>query len=544
MKKLGVLRYPVAVVAIAVYILFTSPNLNPLYSEGAFFWAMVITIFFGLFVFGKVLELIPGTDKDGKITIRVESKSGNSKNKNIFLAILALPWAFLFLMNILSMPLFNSAAYRDQLAEPEVLEFSEEVQVVDLDNVPVVDSALAYKLADKKLGERASLGSQVYLGDPVIQNVNGELVWVVPLNHSGFFMWFSNMEGTPGYIVVSATNPNDVEYVEDHYIKYQPGGYFFDNIDFKARFSGNLFSGITDYSFELDDDGVPHWVVTNYKNEWLFSLPEAVGVTIINAETGEYNYYDIGSQPEWVDRLQPEEFIMNQINNKGEYVHGVFNFSNRDKYQTSQGNIIVYNEGDCYLFTGLTSVGADESTIGFLMVDMVTKEPIMYNISGATESSAQSSAEGRVQNLRYSASFPLIINLNGEPTYFMTLKDDEGLIKQYAYVNVKNYLIVGVGDTIDLAANDYQNALRESGSSTGDFSNEAQTERGIVERINIYAVGEVTYATIMLDNGEIYECNISVSKELPLTAVGDSVTIDYIEGEIINTITEFENNTI
>ena len=162
--------------------------------------------------------------------------------------------------------------------------------------------------------------------------------------------------------------------------------------------------------------------------------------------------YAIDQLPEWVDRVQPEDFIMTQLNNKGEYVHGYLNFSDKDKYRTSPGQTIIYNDGSCYLFTGLTSVGADESAIGFVMVDMVTKEPRLYRISGATEMAAQQSAQGKVQQYGYQAAFPLIVNMNGVPTYFMTLKDTEGLIKQYAYVSVEDYQTVAVGESISEAA--------------------------------------------------------------------------------------------
>lgn len=146
-----------------------------------------------------------------------------------------------------------------------------------------------------------------------------------------------------------------------------------------------------------------------------------------------------------MDRVQPEDFVIEQITNRGNYVHGIFNFANKDKYRPSDGHNIVYNNGECYLFTGLTSVGADDSAIGFIMVDMVTKEPIMYEMSGATEEAGQLSAQGRVQDLGYQASFPIILNIDSQPTYFMTLNDDIGLIKQYAFVSVTNYSTVGTG---------------------------------------------------------------------------------------------------
>ena len=152
-----------------------------------------------------------------------------------------------------------------------------------------------------------------------------------------------------------------------------------------------------------------------------------------------------------VDRIQPESFILTQINNKGEFVHGWLNFADRDKFRASQGHMIIYNNDRCYLFTGITSIGGDDSAIGFIMVDMVTKEPKMYQMSGATEMAAQQSAQGKVQQYGYSASFPMIINLDGKATYFMTLKDRAGLIKQYAFVSVSNYTNVGTGETIDSA---------------------------------------------------------------------------------------------
>jgi hypothetical protein len=304
-----------------------------------------------------------------------------------------------------------------------------------------------------------------------------------------------------------------------------------------------LFQGFTDYSFELDDNGQPHWVVSTYKNRRGFALPEATGAIIINAETGEHTRYSIQNLPQWVDRIQPEDFVMNQINNQGEYVHGIFNFANKDKFQTSEGEMIIYNNGRCYLFTGLTSVGRDESAIGFMMVDMVTKESIRYQISGATEWSAQKSAEGKVQNLRYEASFPLIMNVDGVPTYFMTLKDAEGLIKQYAFVSVENYSIVGTGETIREANNDYVQNLRSSGSNVTVGTGSLQTKSGLVDRIASEFDGSQTVYRLTLQGqgGIIYEVQASASDQLALTQPGDRVELKYSEGEGTLLCQDFEN---
>lgn len=353
------------------------------------------------------------------------------------------------------------------------------------------------------------------------------------------------MEGTPGYITVSATNVNDVQYVEGHKIKYHPNSYFLHDVDRYARFTQGLFTGMTDNSFELDDDGVPYWVISTYQNKRGFNLPEATGAILINATTGEAHKYTLETLPEWVDRIQPEDFIMNQINNKGKYVHGIFNFSNQDKFMTSAGNNIVYNNGRCYLFTGLTSVGADESAIGFIMVDMVTKESHMYQISGATESAAQRSAEGKVQHLGYTASFPIILNVNSQPTYFMTLKDREGLIKQYAMVSVVNYSSVGTGETMAAALRDYEEALKND-KVQAEFQDPAQlkTVTGTVLRIASEVNGGTTEYKLILSEEQslLFLADSVISDELALTQPEDRVSITYQDNEGgIKTVDSFDN---
>ncbi|MEG2073483.1 MAG: hypothetical protein RRY54_01820, partial [Angelakisella sp.] len=308
-----------------------------------------------------------------------------------------------------------------------------------------------------------------------------------------------------------------------------------------------LFEGLTDYSFELDDTGKPYWVISTYKNTAGFALPEAKGVMLVDAGSGEIQQYAMDSIPDWVDRVQPEDFIIRQINNRGEYIHGIFNFSNKDKYRASRGSAIVYNEGECYLVTCVTSVGTDESAIGFMMVDMVTKQSHLYEMAGATESSAQRSAEGKVQHLGYGASFPIIINVSGQPSYFMTLKDKEGLIKQYALVSVVNYSTVGTGETVAQAMTDYQKALSNDSSVNIENDIEVLELSGTVNRIASEFNGDTTVYKLILNErpGKIFTIDAVMSEQLALTAKDDRVKLSYRDSEL-NTLlcTAFENLTI
>ena len=542
MKKITKAAYLIATIFFVVNAVNVRLNLNPLYPSTAFFYCIMITAYVAIWVINKAGKFIFTKLENGSVSVDFERKAPFPKAP-IIIAVAA--WVLYGAVTVGSSVIFNVSAFRDQMPDYRIGDFSSEIQVVDTSQIPIVDNDLAYKIAEKKLGEKPSLGSQVVLGEPTVQTVNDKLVWVVPLQHSGFFKWLTNMEGTPGYIVVSATNSQDVEYVDDYNIKYQPNAYIFSDLTFHTRYTAALFTGVTDYSFELDDTGRPHWVITTYKYTRGFALPEATGVIVMDAETGKSNRYALEDIPAWVDRVQPEDFILTQINNKGKYVHGIFNWADKDKYQTSEGDIIVYDEGRCYLFTGITSVGSDESAIGFIMVDMVTKEPIMYQMAGATEYAAQRSAEGKVQQYGYYASFPLIINFEGTPTYFMTLKDIDGLIKQYAYVSVKDFLVVGVGESMQDAKLDYEKALRQNPSSSGVTDSDSLAElSGTVYRINQEIVaGETVYRFILSERTDIvFEAQGSVSEMLSLTEVGDSVKISYRDtASPIKEVKAFEN---
>ncbi|MBQ9844461.1 MAG: hypothetical protein IJO54_00035 [Oscillospiraceae bacterium] len=541
MKKISTLAYIAATVFFVVNAVSACLNLNPLYPGTAFFYCIMITTYSAIWVINKAGKIILTRHETGQVAVDFERKAPFPKAP-IILVILV--WAAYGIVTLGSTVFFNVPAYRDQMPDYSVVDFSSEIQVLDSEQIPIVDQDLATKIAEKKLGEKPSLGSQVVLGEPTIQTVNDKLVWVVPLQHSGFFKWLTNMSGTPGYIVVSATNSQDVEYIDSYKVKYQPNAYLLSDLNFHTRYTAALFTGVTDFSFELDDTGKPHWVITTYKYTRGFALPEATGAIIMDTATGKSTRYALQDVPSWVDRVQPEDFILTQINNKGRYVHGVFNWADKDKYQTSEGDIIVYNDGRCFLFTGITSVGSDESAIGFVMVDMVTKEPIMYQMAGATEYAAQRSAEGKVQQYGYYASFPLIINYNGTPTYFMTLKDIDGLIKQYAFVSVKDFLVVGVGESMQDAKVDYEKALRQNpGSSTIIDSTDTQTVEGTIYRISSEVVaGETVYRFILNeDMSTVLEAQASLNDMLCLTQPGDSVKVTFREGySAVKEVSAFE----
>ena len=450
--------------------------------------------------------------------------------------------------------LFHTNDYRDLIGKIDTeSNLSTHMLPISIDKIRVVDQSLAQLLGDKVLGSQPALGSQVTLGAFNIQKVNNDLYWVAPLLHSGFFKWQKNIQGTNGYVMVNACNERDVKLVQEIngkkvYIKYQSEAFFFDNLERYIYFHGYFHVGLTDYSFEIDDAGTPYWVVTKFKKTIGFSGDEANGVLIVNAQTGEIKEYSIADTPKWVDRIQPGEFIETQLNDWGNYIKGFWNFSNENKLKITEPVSMVYGEdNNAYWYTGLTSVGSDESTVGFALINTRSKKAVWYKQSGATENAAQNSAKGKVQEKGYYASLPIPYNINNIPTYVMTLKDNGGLVKMYAMVAIEDYTIVGVGNNLREALMAYKNAFNQSGNK---LTTKSKTERNIVKSVITRINGDVkngnTYYYFTLRNlPKVFIGSSQISNDFPLTTLGDSVyvTFDNDNQDVID-ISSFKNRNI
>lgn len=454
---------------------------------------------------------------------------------------------------ILSAPILHSSKYRNLLGNVKESEFTSDISPVSVADIRLVDQETAIRLGDKKIGEVPALGSISKLGEFHIQNVDGSLYWVAPLVHRDLIKWATNLDGTTGYMMVSANNPQDVRFVQELNgepvkIIYQPDAYLHQDLARHVYLNGHMNVGLSDFTFEIDDEGVPYWVVTLYDHAIGFSGNDAVGVATVNASTGEVASYSIQDAPLWIDRIQPENFIINQIRDWGLYVDGFLNavITEANVLVPTPGMSLVYgDDGKSYWYTGITSAGGDESTIGFMLVDTRTKETKLYKQPGATELAAMRSAEGKVQEKGYTATFPVMYNILGQPTYVMSLKDKGGLIKMVSFVSVEDYSLVGLGENKEEALRSYQEALKSKGNQI-DIGNQAShlEAAGIITRFSPDVQNGNTYYYFTLDTmpNKVFIANSNVSKELPLTTVGDSITLlydDYGQGNI--DLVEFDN---
>jgi hypothetical protein len=480
--------------------------------------------------------------------------------------ILALPKWFLFIIGatliaylvitpmLTSLPMFRSQSYRELIGNVKNGEdLSNHIAPISLNKIRVVDESLAMLLGEKIIGSQPALGSQVEIGDFTIQKVKDELYWVAPLLHTGFFKWWRNSEGTPGYVMVSATNERDVKLVQNIggnpiKIKYQPEAYFGSQIERYVYFNGYMTVGLGDFEFEIDDSGKPFWVVSLFEKKVGFSGNDATGVLVIDAQNGAIKQYSIKNTPLWVDRIHPISFIEEQLNDWGEYVHGYWNFSNEGKLQITEGLTLVYGQNHkSYWYTGLSSVGKEESNVGFVLVDTHTKETTYYKQSGATEYAAQNSAKGKVQEKGYHASLPIPYLINNIPTYVMTLKDDGGLVKMFAMVAISDYTIVGVGNTMRETLMAYKNVYNMADNRINpDSVTPKKILNSIVTRIeNDVKNGNSFYYFTVKDYPNIFVGSSQLSNELPVTLAGDSISVSFdVDLEEVIDVSSFDNKNI
>ncbi|MGL4973508.1 MAG: hypothetical protein ACRC6H_10240 [Culicoidibacterales bacterium] len=523
LKKLSIASIIIFLVIAAFFVLFIlMPPLDP--SFGFTLWIGIFLLIGLVWRFGKSMKL-----------------------KFAVLLLLALPVTG----QIYASPIFQASAYRNLIGEVQEKDYAENVADVAVTKLPVVDQALAEKLGDKVLGNDLGLGSQFTIGEYYLIDYAGELAWVAPLEPIDFFKWLQNMEGSPGYILVSATDQNNVKLVqtldngEPVKIKYSKGAFLLNKLDRHVYLNGFMRYGLTDYSFEIDDEGHPYWVISEYRKEiGYFGGDNVSRVVIVDAQTGETTAYTPEEAPEWANRVYPRQMMYTQINDWGLYKNGFINtlFGRREMLQVTEGGSYMFIDGENYFYTGLTSAGRDESTVGFMLVNTRTKESTFYKVSGATETTAMRSAEGIVQDLGYRSTFPILVNVQGKPTYFMTLKDNEGLVKRYAYVSVENYNNVGVGATINEAQKDYVRQLTQDNQIT--TPTEGLTSlTAVVERIETIIIdGEsLTYLKVA-DNKTLFIVSPETSAYAPVTKIGDTVELKYVPTEATEImVNEFTN---
>lgn len=430
---------------------------------------------------------------------------------------------------------FRAGSYAQLLTVDTSGNFADDVEELSFDQIPLLDSASAMQLGSRKLGELSDMVSQFEVADDYTQiNYKNAPVRVTPLVYGDIIKWFTNRaSGIPAYLIINMTTSN-VEVVRlSEGIKYTTAEHFNRNLYRYLRFHYPTYL-FEEPAFEIDDSGVPYWVCARAtRTIGLFGGKDLLGAVLVNAVTGECTYYNISDVPEWVDRVYNADLIVNQYNYYGKYHNGFWNsiFGQRDVTVTTDGYNYLALDDDVYMYTGVTSVGGDESNVGFLLCNQRTKECKYYSCAGAEEYSAMDSAQGIVQQMHYEATFPILLNISGQPTYFMALKDSGGLVKQYAMVNMSQYQIVANGTTVQGCLSTYLQLMAENGLQVTTQVEDTAADKTVSGRIadlrSAVVDGNTVYYLCLEGSTQYYRISAADCETAVLLGVGDGVSVTY-----------------
>ena len=531
MKKLKtkVILAVVLILLLGIYYYTALPAINIHATEFWVFLTILIILAAAFFVKKKDLN-------------RYEIK--NSKGLKVILGLLAAVVIVYLAGTLLSSPIINAKKYQ-QLMTVETGEFAKDIEELSFDQIPLLDRDSATLLGNRKMGSMVDMVSQFEVDELYSQiNYQDRPVRVSPLKYASLIKWFTNHgDGIPAYIEIDMATQNTELVKLDKGMKYTTSDHFNRNIYRHLRFRYPTYI-FNDLSFEVDEEGVPYWICPVKKfNIGLFGGQTIGRVVLCNAQTGECQDLKIEDCPKWVDRAYPADLLIELYDYHGMLQNGFLNsvLGQKGCLQTTEGYNYLTLDDDVWVYTGVTSVSGDKSNVGFVLMNQRTMETRYYACEGAQERSAMDSAEGQVQNLKYTAAFPLLLNISDQPTYFMALKDGAGLVKKYAMVNVQKYQNVAIGDTVQECEKNYEELLESSGIEINGASENDLTAEGVIYRMAQAVLDGNSHFYITLEGqDQIFDVPVTEFPEIVGYDLGDQISLRYVQGDRICTVTQLE----
>ena len=434
--------------------------------------------------------------------------------------------ALLFGLGFFNSRIFRAKSYANVITVKEA-DFTKDFPETNISTLALLDRASAEKIGDTYLGTIDKV-SQFGISDDYRQITIGEQPYrVSPLEYKNFWKWLSNrQEGISYYVKVNQTTGKAELVRLAESMKYSDSEYLFRDTLRYLRFK-YPFTIFGDPSFEVDDEGNPYYVATVYQPKFLLTSKDPSGVILLNAATGETKEYDLDSIHEWVDRVFSANNVITRVDDYYTYQDGFWNtvFSQTGVKKTTDSYNYISIGSDIYLYTGITSATADSSNLGFILVNMRTREVTNYKLASATESAAMASAEGEVQEKKYTATAPTLAKLNDKAYYIVSLKDDAGLVKSYAVVDAEDYQQVTVNNDIETLISQFTDSdtsvLSGSGQAAG-ADQEVEVIKGLVDQLASQMISGSTVYYIS-SSGKIYKVKATEETidQLPFLKVGD-----------------------
>ncbi|MGT2807373.1 hypothetical protein DIX60_07090 [Streptococcus iniae] len=526
-KQIQLLLGLLSLVAVAVYYWVNLPPINVLIGD---FWVFAIFLLFILAINLFVGSVSTGlTNLFGKktktsglkdVTASFKVFSGVTKWLIVSMMVIA---AGLALLSIVNTRLFRAKSYANVVKVKDA-DFKTDFPETNISTLALLDRESAEKIGDTYLGTIDKV-SQFGISDDYRQITIGKQPYrVSPLEYKSFWKWVTNrQEGISYYVKVNQTTGKAELQKLASPMKYSDSEFMFRDTMRHLRFS-HPFTIFSDPSFEVDDDGNPYYIATTYAPQFGLSSMDPNGVIILDAVTGKSRHYQLDQVPKWVDRVYSAENVIQRVDDHYTYQNGYWNtvFSQSGVKQTTDSYNYITIGSDIYLYTGITSATADSSNLGFILVNMRTRQITNYKLASATETSAMKSAEGEVQEKGYSATAPTLVKLNGKAYYLISLKDGASLVKSYALVDAEDYQQVTVNNDISSLIAQFTDRDTSGLTSLNGTRKKVKVITGQVQQVASQIVSG-TSIYYLISDGQIYKVKATreSSDQLPFLKVGD-----------------------
>ncbi|HFU4011907.1 TPA: hypothetical protein ACGO3F_000908 [Streptococcus suis] len=534
------------VLEMLVYYWFQLPALS-IYSLG--FWIFLLqSLGFAwlILLFSSPQGLVQKASKLSGRNRQVETYELN-KSLPAHLVWLGRAWIFiilaLMLIGFANSRIFRAKDYANVVTVQDA-DFKEDFPETDISKLALLDRASAEKIGDTYLGTIDKV-SQFGISDDYRQITIGQQPYrVSPLEYKSIWKWISNhQDGIEYYVKVNQTTGKAELAKLSKAMHYSDSEYLMNDTMRHLRFQypTTIFGKP---SFEVDDEGNPYYIATIYQPQFGLSSNDPVGAVVLDAVTGESKRYDLADIPEWVDRVYSATNVISRVDDHYTYQNGFWNtiFSQTGVKNTTDSYNYITIGSDIYLYTGITSATADSSNLGFILVNMRTRQITNYKLASATETAAQESAEGEVQEKGYQATAPSLVKFSDKAYYLVSLKDDAGLVKTYALVDAEDYQQVTVNN--DLASLISQVSGSDASSLAGISSDgstaspDIQVIEGTIEALGSQMI-EGTTVYYLQSQGTIYKVKASedATDQLPFMKVGDQFTGQLAKNNYLNQFT-------
>lgn len=519
-----------AVVSFFVLVNYYWMHLPPINLLSGDFWLFMILILFLI-----AINLIIASASNGlKLLFGKKSKFKKVKDVTQYVSLFSGPirWIFLTILAIslgLGMiSFFNGKMFRAKsyanVIKVKNADFKQDFPESNLSTLALLDRESAEKIGDTYLGTIDKV-SQFGISKDYRQITIGKQPFrVSPLEYKSFWKWLTNRQVGINYYVKVNQTTGKAELVKlKEAMKYSDSEYLFRDTKRHLRFL-HPFTIFGEPSFEVDDQGNPYYVATTYAPKFGLSSLDPNGAILLNAVTGKTKYYHLKDIPKWVDRVYSAENVLSRVNDHYTYQKGYWNtvFSQTGVKQTTDSYNYITIGSNIYLYTGITSATADASNLGFILVNMRTREVTNYQLASATEKSAMTSAEGEVQEKGYSATAPTLVKLNGKAYYLVSLKDGGSLVKSYALVDAEDYQQVTVNNDIETLISQFTDRDTSGLSLNSSTGKKAKIVSGQVDHLASQIISGTTVYYILSGN-DIYKVRASkdTPDELPFLKIGD-----------------------